>query len=144
MKNEKLSQEELVLVENFRKQKEMAESAAKTAAVAMSEKKEAERLRAEKSARLEVEFKIARKKAHSEILERLDNAQREIKEAVNISEKYGIPFCSDVEGMPCGRNYVPASFDKKWDCLDEQLLEDLDIYDTTAGWEYWRTSGLSC
>jgi len=129
-----LSSEELALVESFRKKKQAEE-----------EKKAKELARKERSARLESEFKDTMNKVKSLIDEKLSKAEEELRQAVALSEEHGVPFYSEVEGMLAARRYFPHSFDKKWGDIDRDLLcDEYEIYNRDTGWEYWRSSSLSC
>lgn len=128
-----LSPEELAMVEKFRLQKKAEE-----------ERKAKELARKERSAKLEVEFRSAMDKVRPQITEILKKAEEELQKAVALAEEYGVPFSSDVEGMPAARRYTPNSFGSKWGDVDRDVLYDYDIYDRDSGWEYWRSSSLSC
>jgi hypothetical protein len=69
-----------------------------------------------------------------------------LKLAVAVSDKYGIPFSTDVVEMDEERQYVPNSFKKQWPGVDYEILSEMDIYlhGDGIGWEYWSTSSLSC
>lgn len=128
-----LSPEELALVENFRKQKRAEE-----------EKKAKELARKERAAKLESEFKSTMDKVRPQIEEILKKAEKELQKAVALAEEHGVPFSSYLEGMPTSRRYTPNSFGAKWGDVDRYVLYDYDIYDRDTGWEYWRSSSLSC
>lgn len=128
-----LSPEELALVENFRKKKQAEE-----------EKKAKELARKERAAKLESEFKSTMDKVQPQIKEILKKAEEELQKAVALAEEHGVPFLSYVEGMPTSRRYTPNSFGAKWGDVDRDVLYDYDIYDRDTGWEYWRSSSLSC
>jgi len=65
---------------------------------------------------LEKEFSELAKAAHAEIKEKLDEALKSLKEAEEISNKYGIPFESYIS--PHNNVFVPSSFKDK---LNEYL-----------------------
>lgn len=94
---------------------------------------------------LEKEFEKAVKKADEEIQQHFDAAVKAIKEAVKISEKYGVPYRFPVSLL--NNTYTPKSFDKKWEKLREVDVDDsdkyLDLFDNLEvpfpgyyGWEY--------
>jgi methionine aminopeptidase len=58
-----------------------------------------------------------------EIDEHLENACRELDAAVNISEKYGIPFSTNISFI--SQNYNPKSRSKKYPDLDSDFLESV-------------------
>lgn len=93
---------------------------------------------------LEKEFKEAVEKATEEIDKYLKEASEALEKAVEVSEKYGIPFYTDVS--PIGQSYRPESFEKKWSKLikdDEDEIDEEQIYDLLGdylpeyeGWQH--------
>lgn len=87
---------------------------------------------------LEEKFKKAYAKASEKIDEQIEIAQKAISKAEEISEKYGIPFHSQI--TPLSMTYRPESFSDKWgelvDSLDE--LTDGEMYGVPdyEGWEH--------
>lgn len=134
--NVELTAEELEAVVQLREKKAREEAAAR----------EAEELKANVS-KLEEKFREAMASADTEIESHLKIARSALAQAVAVSEKYGVPFRSDIVEMGRDRQYVPNSYSQKWENLDREVLEEFDLYigryhDT--GWEYWSTSSLSC
>lgn len=87
---------------------------------------------------LEQDFLQALAEARSKIDERLKIAHAAIKEAEDISEKYGIPFTAR-KLASFTNSYVPASIWKKWDDVDFEFLKNkTSIYDFSdpGCWEH--------
>ena len=141
MKNIELNDEELAMVNTFRVQK-VKEAELKAQQEATRKKHEAERLAARG---LEEKFKTALNQATGEIEVHIENARKELNLAVAISEKYGIPFSTDVVEFT-DRQYIPKSMAKHWPGVDYDILDELDIYlhGDGPGWEYWSSSSLTC
>lgn len=123
-----LDAEELALITKMRDQKAKEEAAEKAASA------------------LEVEFKKALKVAEKEIEGHIEEARAALYKAVKASEKYGVPFRTEVVDMGRERQYIPRTFSQKWPGLDDEVLEEFDMYlhEEGVGWEYWSTSSLSC
>ncbi len=69
-----------------------------------------------------------------EIDQKIVIAQEALNEAESISEKYGVPFYSNVS--PLGQDYRPASFDEKWNSPIDEIDEyDLDLPEY-EGWQH--------
>ena len=77
---------------------------------------------------------------HKQIREKIEEASKILMEAENLSEKYGVPFYSDISGL--GQYYTPASLsslgsDAKWVLYDfdipDECLYDGEIYG--GGWQ---------
>ncbi len=92
---------------------------------------------------LETKFKEAHEKASAEINEHLEKASVELLAAIKVSEKYGIPFSTNVSFLP--NTYTPESFSKMWKKLDKDslnnLFEEIDLYVDAycldyGGWEH--------
>ncbi len=132
-----LTVEELDLVNAFRERK-AKEVAAK--------QKELERK--ENGSKLEKEFRRTITEVSAQIKEKLDRANTELKAAVSLSDEFGVPFYSGVEGMPQEREYSPKSFVEKWGDIDDKVMSDegvyLDRYNSGRGWKYWRMSTIEC
>lgn len=131
-----LSAEELKVIEQMRAEKAAEEQAERE-----------EQARAEAADKIHDKFEKALNAAHKQINEHIENARSELKKAVAISEKTGIPFSTDVVEFST-RLYVPTSMAKKWPDVDSEILEEFDLYsyygDSTPGWEYWSASSLTC
>jgi hypothetical protein len=93
---------------------------------------------------LEEQFTQALKNAAKEVKQHVQAADAHLQQAVKIAEKYGVPIEVDLICMPKEREYFPDSFTEKWSSLSEDTLENLEIYDQDAGWEYWSASSLTC
>jgi hypothetical protein len=77
----------------------------------------------EEELKLEDEFKALADKFDDEVGIQLEIAEKAIKEAVKISEKYGIPFHAQVS--PLSQTYTPASFEEKFGDLDREFVSDV-------------------
>jgi cell division protein FtsI/penicillin-binding protein 2 len=89
---------------------------------------------------LEDEFKVVCNSHMAEIEAKLDIAQAALQEAIDLSDKYGIPFYSNVSQL--GQPYTPPSFYQKFPDLDGELaynLTSVSIYNGNYG---WQTSSL--
>lgn len=105
----------------------------------LEEETEEETEKTEEDLKLEQEFTDVVNKHRSEIEDQLKIASKAIAKAEKLSEKYGIPFYSNVS--PLGQNYTPASFDEKFGELDHDMVYEIaDIYPGgeyhTEGWEH--------
>jgi hypothetical protein len=69
---------------------------------------------------LELEFIIAAKKANELIAQKISEAAEKLREAVEISEQYGVPFESNVS--PIDNVYTPNSFEDKYGSLDKEII----------------------
>lgn len=95
---------------------------------------------------LETKFKEALEEASAEIQKCLNMAEDALDQAVELSEKYGVPFESKLSSA-IPRKYIPESFYTKWEGADlREMLDSIDMYvdDLEPGWEYWNTSSLTC
>lgn len=108
--------------------------------------KEEEERKAKEAARstLDDKFRVAVTKAQKEIEDQLALARASLEDAVAISERYGIPFESEIVNVGRNRTYFPYSFEKKWGDVSIETREEFDIYNCSDGWEYWSTSSLNC
>ncbi len=109
---------------------------------------------------LELKFRQTHKEITVEIDKEIAEANSRIKEAIKLSETYGVPFSIDLDCMPRYRRYMPSTFDDKWKALKneeakkeeypcgnklEELCEEFDIRSfDDDGFEYWNPSSLSC
>lgn len=85
---------------------------------------------------LEDDFKKALEDNVILINAKLSQASALLDEALTISEEHGIPFYSSISHL--GQQYTPASFKKLWGELDDQVLENNDIYidEYANGWAH--------
>lgn len=88
---------------------------------------------------LEAEFKKTCDAHMQEIEEQLELADQALAKAVELSEKYGLPFYADAS--PLAQSYFPMSFEKKFSGLDEEFVSELtdactEYYGEGAGWEH--------
>jgi len=87
---------------------------------------------------LEKEFLAAKEQAEKEINEKLEVASKALTEAEQISEKYGVPFYSNVSFL--SQTYTPNSFSEKFGELDKDWLWEIaDSYypdDDYPGWQH--------
>jgi hypothetical protein len=90
---------------------------------------------------LEQEFKKACEKALPKIEEQIEIARKAIAKAEKISEKYGVPFESDI--TPLSMAYTPCSFYERFRKLDSETIYDFaGAYpDEYEGWEH---SAVGC
>jgi hypothetical protein len=97
------------------------------------EKKEAEKSQLESKSALEAEFLKVQKESRVLIEKKLIQLNQTLSEAVNVSEKYGIPF----EVSAFGYTYTPDSFQEKFDALDRDWLsQNTNIMpDEYPGWQ---------
>lgn len=88
------------------------------------------------SSQLELEFRSLKDLIGREINAHLSNAQRLLNEALDISEKHGVPFFSEVSHLP--QTYVPRSFPDRFGSMDMDRVEemmDANIDPSQDGWE---------
>lgn len=87
--------------------------------------------------KLEEEFKKTQELAEQEIDAALSKAHTALKEAMAISEKYGVPFYASIS--PLGQGYRPSSFEEKWG----EILDELREYDICLPeYEGWQHSAV--
>jgi hypothetical protein len=75
------------------------------------------------SSKLEADFKQLMDTVGEEIFQRVRLAEENLRAAVELSDKHGIPFFSNVSEL--GQAYVPNSFSNKWKKLSKELVRDL-------------------
>jgi hypothetical protein len=103
---------------------------------------------------IEINFKKEFEKIQAEIQKHIENARNELKEAVKLSEKTGIPFVSNIVEFE-QRGYLPKSFFDKWKSIKNigNIIENEDFYlgeyfgsdeSDKYGWQYWNSSSLTC
>ena len=97
---------------------------------------------------IEMKFKEEFKKTQIKFKEYIENARKELHNAVKLSEETGIPFISNVVEFE-RRAYLPLSFKEKWKDikLTSEIIEDEDFYIdeyNDGGWDFWRSSSLTC
>lgn len=134
-KQVEVSEEELKVIEDMRAQKAAEEEAERE-----------EQARQEAADKIKNKFEETLKSTHAEIEKHIENARAELKKAVQVSERTGVPFSSDVIEFT-NRVYIPKSMAKKWPEVDYEILSDLDLYTQDMdepGWEYWSASSLTC
>lgn len=84
---------------------------------------------------LEKEFRTTAEKANNEIAAKLALASKALGEAIDISEKYGIPFSSSVSSLRQG--YMPYSYDDKFTGVSRELMEAVTgCYNECSGWKH--------
>lgn len=135
MKTIELNDEELAVINEIRAEKARQEAAAK-------------KLREEQilNKSLESKFREALTVARKEIEGHIGNARRCLNEAVAVSEKYGVPFSTDIVEMDTERQYIPTTYNTQWPGNNYKILSEFHIYINydRPGWEYWNTSSMSC
>lgn len=91
---------------------------------------------------LEDEFAALVTAHKEEITEKLREASMALNEAVQLSEKYGIPFMSHISFLSQG--YTPRSFEAKFGELEEDVV--CHLTDCYPGGEYggdgWEHSAV--
>lgn len=87
---------------------------------------------------LEKQFKAVYDEHIQEINVHLEKASEELQKAVKISEKYGIPFGTNISFL--GQNYTPRSLEKKWKDLDQDIIQEVSDYEISFneydGWQH--------
>lgn len=89
---------------------------------------------------LEQEFKELVEDNLSKIEEKVAIAARALREAVELSEKFGVPFHSSVSFLD--QPYVPSSFNQKFTQLGEEKFDKMctvglwQIEDVGCGWQH--------
>lgn len=84
---------------------------------------------------LEAEFRKVAEGALKEIQAKVSEASRLLSEAVAISEKYGIPFSSEVSFL--GQPYKPTSFESKFGEIDSDFVDSVTgAYCSYEGWQH--------
>jgi hypothetical protein len=89
---------------------------------------------------LERQFRVLNNTASIEIESKLDEARKALRDATDISEKYGVPFGTSISFIY--NEYIPNSFNKG--DLDQEFINSVtDTYNEfdCAGWRY---SSASC
>ena len=87
---------------------------------------------------VELEFKALCDEALPQIEARINIARQAIKEAVELSEKYGVPFSSDI--TPLCMAYTPVSLDDRFRDLDDAMYDIAGTY--INGYEGWEHSAI--
>jgi len=90
----------------------------------------------ENQSELEQEFRGLVERHSQEIEEKLNDANTAMKEAMTLSEKYGIPFPANISQI--SQSYTPKSFITKFGQLDRELIEELSGAELNGyyGWEH--------
>lgn len=85
---------------------------------------------------LEKEFKATAESVTKKISVKLALASKFLSEAVALSEKYGIPFDTNISFL--SQSYLPDSFEDKYPEVDTELVEELTgVYDMEySGWQH--------
>lgn len=87
-------------------------------------------------------IKNVKEEVYGLIQEKLDLSQKYLSEAQEISEKYGIPFYSEISPLP--QTYVPESFEEVFEALCEQIkIESKDFIASYSHIENKATDLLS-
>lgn len=86
--------------------------------------------------KLEEEFKALLDTVGKEIDEKVSAAAKLLDEAIDLSDKHGVPFYSPVSNL--GQSYCPTSFTDKFSSLDSDNVRELtEVYDLEGyGWEH--------
>lgn len=85
---------------------------------------------------IDAEFEAYCDKALTKIGAQIDIATKAIDKAVKLSEKYGVPFESNI--TPLSMSYTPANIDERFQELDsEQVYNLVGAYlNEYEGWEH--------
>jgi hypothetical protein len=88
---------------------------------------------------LEKEFKDLNDTIGKEIDNKINEASKLLREAVELANKHGLPFYAYVSEL--GQPYVPESFEEKWSDLNKEDVEELtgvSSYDLESayGWKH--------
>jgi hypothetical protein len=86
---------------------------------------------------LEREFRTTANVVLVEIQKKVAESSRLLQEAVDLSEKHGIPFSSSVSFL--GQSYTPSTFEEKYGEVDSDLAESItDAFGCMdgSGWEH--------
>lgn len=93
---------------------------------------------------LEIKFQQIFNEHHNQIQEKLSQASQLIEEAVEISEKYGLPFRPQEDIMWMTPSYIPESFNGKFPNLDYEFWTNLTDacgdFDDEIGFTGWQQS----
>lgn len=115
-----LTEEELEVINNFRTEKSKREAA-------------------EKSSKLEKEFRKVCSQALKKINVQLELVNTALEEAAKISEEYGIPFQCQINRT----DYVPSSLFEKWTQLDLEYVRNYcNLCSLDSGWNDWTNEAL--
>ncbi len=88
---------------------------------------------------LEEEFLALVSSIGEQIKAKIRIAEQALDEAVDLADKHGIPFYSEVSQI--GQSYVPDSFDERFESLDKETVADLlDISEYNLNHMGWRHS----
>lgn len=90
--------------------------------------------------KLEKEFEDLTASVGLEIQDKIVQAERLLNEACALSDKYGIPFFTNVSLL--GQPYVPEYFEIKWSDLDRDFVANItEVMATDLGSAYgWQHS----
>jgi len=86
---------------------------------------------------LEKEFQGVVNEHAARIKEKLDLAMGEFQEAVDLADKYGIPFYTPLS--PISQSYIPDKFLDLYDGVDREFVTSITgVYDDywAAGWQH--------
>jgi hypothetical protein len=83
---------------------------------------------------IEKEFEELVNAHKDEIDAKVREASKALSEAVELSEKYGIPFRPSISFLR--NSYFPESFDEKFSELDSEIVSDL-----TGAWREYSDGG---
>jgi hypothetical protein len=88
---------------------------------------------------LEQEFRDVCDKVYPKISAQIEIARKAITKAEKLSEKYGVPFDSDI--TPLSMSYKPTSFDEKFGELDGDKVYDISGV-CNMDYDGWEHSGV--
>lgn len=89
----------------------------------------------QEDSQLEREFRNTANEALPLIREKVKAASKLLDEAVELSEKYGIPFSSEISFL--GQPYKPGSFEGKFSEIDSDFVDSVTgAYCEYEGWQH--------
>lgn len=84
---------------------------------------------------IEREFRLAAPSVIEKINKYISEASLAMDKAVDLSEKYGIPFYSHIS--PLSQGYRPESFDEKYNGVSDNIMSAIaDCNNEYAGWQH--------
>lgn len=89
---------------------------------------------------LEREFRTEANAHLSEIINLAEQASKILSKAVDLSEKYGIPFDSPVSFL--GQSYFPTSFSSRWSDVSNDLVYSITKASSEYSNEGWEHSDV--
>lgn len=94
----------------------------------------------ERDSELEREFRVSASKALKQIHVKLEEASDALAAAVDLSEKYGIPFSTQISFL--GQSYTPDSLEEKFEDLDKDFVNCITGASNEYGYAGWEHSAV--